>query len=126
VTTNALCSHSFTDVTATNVWVDFYTRVPLAGTGSAPAVTNGAAYFYVDSDGKVRAISNNTWVVFDNVVPADTWQRFSVHLDYVTETWELHLAGATPGELATPVATNLAFAANSTNTYFKGFRIQYN
>lgn len=125
VATNTMMWHAFTNSASTNVWFDFYARVPHAPDNDAPSLTNStAACFYVGADGKVRAISNDTWVVLDHVVPADTWQRFSVHLDYKTERWQLHVAGSTSGALATPVATNLAFSASSTNTYLRNVRIR--
>jgi hypothetical protein len=125
VAANTLVGHVFTNSSATDVWIDFYARVPHADDNDDPALTgSSAAAFFVGTDGKVRAISNSTWVVLNHVVPADTWQRFSVHLDYGTELWDLYVAGSTPGELSTKVATDLAFSASNTNTYFKGFKIR--
>jgi hypothetical protein len=125
VSTNATVWHSFTNTAATNVWVDFYARVPYPGDADPPALTGSvAAAFFVTDSGALKAVSNNTWVMLNYTVPADTWQRFTMHLDYKTKRWELFAADDTPNRLLTVIATNLAFSASSTNTYLRRFRIK--
>ena len=111
--------------TATNVWIDFYARVPHPTNSTPPVIsTNAVAAFYVAGDGSVRAISNNTWVTLNYTVPSNTWYRFTVNLDYTTSNWSIHAADSVPNALATTVATNLKFQATATNTYFHRFRIK--
>lgn len=125
LTTNATVWREFSDETATDVWIDFYARCPRPTDSTPPVLTNSvAAAFYVDENGGIRAVSNEAWVVLDYTVPTNEWRRFSVHLDYAAQQWELHVADATPNAMATPLATNLAFSSLSTNTYFRVFRIR--
>ena len=125
VETNALAWNEFTTDTATNVWVDFYARVPKPSNSTAPSLTGSvAAAFYFDTDMKIRAISNDAWVVVDYTCATGQWHRFSVNLDYKNSTWELHVADDEPNALSTIVASNLAFSSSSTNEYFRRFRIK--
>jgi len=125
VETNSIVWNNFTDTTATNAWVDFYARGSHPSSSTAPTLTGSvAAAFYFDADGKIRAISNSTWVTLDYTVGEGQWHRFSVNLDYNDQTWELHVADNEPNRLATPLATNLAFSSSSTNTYFRRFRVK--
>ncbi|MDP6523600.1 MAG: hypothetical protein QGH15_05195 [Kiritimatiellia bacterium] len=125
VATNTTAWRSFTNSSATNVWVDFYSRVEYPTNSTPPALTGTvAAAFFVDEDGKIRAVSNSTWVVLNYTVPSNTWQRFSVNLNYDTSKWALHIADDTPNKLSTALATNLSFSSSSTNTYFRRFRIK--
>jgi hypothetical protein len=126
VTTNTLVWHNFTNATATNVWIDFYARVPYPANADPPSLTGSvAAAFFVTPEGKVKAVSNDTWVTFDNwTVPSNTWQRFTLHLDYGASNWALYAAGTVPNSLSTALATNLAFSSSSTNTYLRRFRVK--
>ncbi len=127
MTTNALVSHEFSSPNATNVWIDYYARVPYPGDDADPVLTNSvAAAFFITSLGSVKAISNSTWVTIsaDGAIPENTWRRFTVHVDYDNRVWGLYVAGSTPNALSTTLATNLAFSASSTNTYLHRFRIK--
>ncbi|MDA0989175.1 MAG: hypothetical protein O3A51_00295 [Verrucomicrobia bacterium] len=90
IATNALLSQPFSDVTATNVWVDFYgwQHYP---TSNVPPELQGsiAASFFVGADGMIRATSNSTWVTLNYTVPSNSWRRFTVNLDYVSSIWSL-------------------------------------
>ncbi len=126
--TNSTVWRTFSDATATNVWVDFYVRLPAPGDDNQPTLTGSvAAAFFVTSVGAIKAVSNDMWVTLapDPALAADTWYRLTVNLDYGARTWALYLADSTPNKLARAVATNLAFSANSTNTYFKRFRVKH-
>jgi len=125
VETNSLVWNTFTNASATNVWVDFYARLEYPSDNDPPTLTGSvAAAFYLDTAGKIRAVSNDSWMVLDYTVESNTWYRFSVNLDYDESRWELHVADSTPNELSTKVATNLAFSASSTNEYFHAFRVK--
>lgn len=125
VETNSMMRQSFTDNSATNVWVDFYASFdPREGT--EPSLSDDAvAGFYFNSSSNVVARSNETWVVISGAeFAANAWYRFSVNLDYNNRRWAIYYCGSTPNTLATPLATNLAFAAEGTNTYFHSFRVK--
>jgi hypothetical protein len=123
--TNTVVWHDFTNSAATNVWVDFYARSSYPTNSSEPSIDGSvAAAFYIDKDGKIRAISNNTWVTLGYTVSSNEWHRFTVNLDYVNEKWSIFAADDTPNKLSTIVATNLAFSASSTNEYFHRFRVK--
>lgn len=125
VETNSMVWNTFTNSSATNVWIDFYGRVSYPVDDTTPALTGSvAAAFFVGTTGQLWAVSNDTWVTLAHTIPSNTWRRFSVHLDYGNSRWELHVADDQPNTLATPVATNLAFSASSTNTYLKAFRVR--
>ncbi len=126
VSTNAAATCAFSNPAATNVWIDFYARPPQPPDSGAPALSGSvAAAFFMGNDGKLRAVSNNTWVTLGAVtLQANRWYRFSVNLDYAASKWALYVANDTPNALATPVATNLAFSASNTNRCFRGFRIR--
>jgi hypothetical protein len=126
--TNTTAWQTFDDPTATNVWVDFYARLPTPGDDADPVLTsNVAAAFFVTSGGAIKAISNDCWVTLAPEPPlvADTWYRLTVNLDYGTRRWALYVADSTPNKLATTVATNLAFTGCSTNTYFRRLRVKH-
>jgi hypothetical protein len=123
--TNTVVWHDFTDSTATNVWVDFYARSAYPTNSSVPSLTGSvAAAFYIDKDGAIVAVSNNTWVTLNYTVSSNEWHRFSVNLDYQNKKWSIFAADDTPNKLSTIVATNLAFSASSTNEYFHRFRVK--
>ena len=125
VSTNATVWRDFGDADATNVWIDFYARVPHPTNSTPPVVSsNAVAAFYVAADGGIRAISNDTWVTTGTTIPSNTWYRFTVNLDYGASNWSLYAVDDTPSKLATPVATNLKFQTTATNTYFHRFRIK--
>jgi hypothetical protein len=128
MTTNTTAWHTFNDPTATNVWVDFYARLPTPGDDGDPVLTGSvAAAFFVTSVGSIKAVSNDSWVTLspDPPLVADTWYRLTVNLDYGSRRWALYLADSTPNKLATTVATNLAFSGSSTNAYFRRFRVKH-
>ena len=123
--TNTVVWHDFTDTTATNVWIDFYARSAYPTNSSVPSLTGSvAAAFYIDKDGAIVAVSNNTWVTLSYTVSSNEWHRFSVNLDYQNKKWSIFAADNTPNKLSTIVATNLAFSASSTNEYFHRFRVK--
>ena len=129
VATNATAWHSFTNSTATNLWVDLYARMTVPTDDTVPTLDGSVAgAFYVNTNGYIVARSNDTWVTFDGagmpLITNDGWYRFSVHLDYASSNWMLYVAGGTPNALADIVSTNLAFTSASTNAYFKRFRIK--
>ena len=126
MSTNATLSQSFTNSSATNVWLDFYTQVATYPGDSSDPVLDGsvAGAFFIGADAKVHAISNATWVVIDYTVPLNTWRRFTVNLDYGASNWALYVASDVPNALSTPLATNLAFSASCTNSYFHRFRVK--
>lgn len=126
VSTNATVSHAFSSLVATNVWVDFCARPPKPPDNGNPALAGSvAAAFFLGNDGKLRAVSNTTWVALNAVtLQPDQWYRFSVNLNYRASKWALYVANSTPNALATVVATNLAFSSSNTNTYFRRFRIR--
>ncbi len=124
--TNTLVWQSFTNSAATNVWVDYYSLISYPSDATPPALTGSvAAAFFVTDTGSIKALSNTTWMTFGSyTVPNGSWQRFSVNLDYQASKWGLYVAGDTPNELSTMIATNLAFSSSSTNTYFKVFKVK--
>jgi hypothetical protein len=124
--TNTLVWQSFTNSAATNVWVDYYSRISYPADATPPTLTGSvAAAFFVTDTGSIKALSNTTWVTFGSyTVPNGSWQRFSVNLDYQSSKWGLYVAGDIPNELSTMIATNLAFSSSSTNTYFKVFKVK--
>lgn len=126
VETNSIVWNTFTNANATNVWIDFYARMEYPTNDTAPTLTGSvAAAFFVGTTGQVWAVSNDTWISLTHAgIPSNTWRRFSVHLDYGNSRWELHVADDEPNTLSTPLATNLAFSANSTNAYLKAFRVK--
>ncbi len=125
VSTNTVVWQNFTNETASNVWVDFYAKVPHPTNDTAPDIQGRyAAAFYPDSSGKIHAISNSTWVTLNYTLTAGEWYRFTINMNYDTERWALHVSDATPNAMATPVATNLQFSTTSTNAYFHRFRIK--
>ena len=124
--TNSIVSQSFSDTTATNVWVDFYTRSTPHSYSRTPCLNGDAvAGFYFNSNGFLVARSNATWVTLSDFGPvSNQWYRFTVNLDYQNRRWGIFSAGATHNELLTPVATNLAFSSTATNTYFHRFSVK--
>ncbi len=123
--TNAVIWHGFTNVAATNVWIDFYARSAYPTNSSAPSLTGSvAAAFYITQSGSVIGISNDTCITMSYTVSCNTWHRFTVNLDYDNEIWSLFAADNTPNKLSTIISTNLAFSANSTNEYFRRFRVK--
>jgi hypothetical protein len=125
VATNATAWRDFGDTDATNVWIDFYARVPHPTNSTPPVIgENAVAAFYVAGDGSIRAMSNDTWITTGTVIPSNTWYRFTVNLDYGTSNWSIYAVDGTPNKLATPVVTNLKFQSTATNTYFHRFRIK--
>jgi len=125
VSTNATLWRNFGDVNATNVWIDFYARVPHPTNNTPPVISsNAVAAFYIAADGTVRAISNDTWITTGTTIPSNTWYRFTVNLDYGTSNWSIYAVDGTPHKLATPVVTNLKFQSTATNMYFHRFRIK--
>ena len=125
VATNTLVTHDFTNAAGTNVWVDFYARVPHPGNADPPALTGSvAAAFFVTDTGDIKATSNGSWVSLGYTVPADTWYRFTVNLDYENSKWALFVADSVPNKLSTIVATNLPFSSASTNEYLHRFRVK--
>lgn len=125
VSTNTLVWQNFTNSNATNVWIDYYAQVPHPTNDTPPAIQGEyAAAFYTASDGRIHAVSNNTWVTLSHTLATDTWYRFTLHLNYESSRWALYVSDSTPHSMATAVATNLAFSATSTNTYFHRFRVK--
>jgi len=126
VATNSIATLSTADTSATNVWIDFHFRTQPRAVGRIPSLSPDAvAGFYINGSGAVVARSNATWVTLPAFsVADDAWYRFSVNLDYTARRWALYVADNTPNKLATPLATNLAFTASATNTYFHAFRIK--
>ncbi|MCX7591673.1 MAG: hypothetical protein N2255_08605 [Kiritimatiellae bacterium] len=122
--TNSVLRIDFEDPTATNVWIDFSIRVETRAVSGEPALSDGAvAGFYFDTVGNLVVRSNQTWVVCPGfTLPSGQWRRFTVNLDYGSRNWSIYVAGVTPNEISRPLATNLAFNACSTNTYFRSFR----
>ena len=117
---------SFTNTTATNVWVDFYARIPdWAPSAGDPVLTNSVAgAFYITDTGFIRAISNDTWVTLNYKMPSNTWQRFSVNLDYIASNWAIYVADDVPNALSSNVVSGLKFSSSSTNQYFHTFRVR--
>lgn len=125
VATNALLWQNFGDATATNVWIDFYARQQHPPNNDPPELAGSvAAAFYVGTDGKIRAISNATWVTLDVTVPSNAWRRYTVNLDYGAQEWSLYVADEVPNRLATAVAEGLKFRTGSTNAYLQTFRVK--
>jgi hypothetical protein len=126
VGTNSIAALDVPDAAATNVWIDFHVRTQPRPVAATPSLSGDAvAGFYIDGNGAIVARSNAIWVTLSGfTVVADTWYRFSVNLDYTAQRWSLHVVDDTPNKLATPLATNLAFTATGTNTYFHSFRIK--
>jgi len=98
-----------------NVWYHSYARVN-AHTND-PTIGSEAAAFFLNSSGELKAYSNNAWIVVASGVPTNDWLGFSVHLDYVNETWDLYRTpnGYTFGDNlvkqnTTPMAFNTAYA----------------
>jgi len=125
ISTNASVWRDFTNAVATNVWIDFYARVPHPADATPPALTGSvAAAFFVTDAGKIKVTDGGSWSTLNYTVSEDTWYRFSLNLDYTTEKWALYVADSTPNALATTVATNLSFSTSSTNTHFCRFRVR--
>ena len=125
VSTNAVLWQEFNDSSVTNVWLDFYGWQEYPTNNTPPDLEGSvAASFFVGTDGKIRATSNSTWVTLNYTVPANTWRRFTINLDYTTSRWSLYAADNVPNRLATPVATDLPFHSSSTNAYFRAFRVK--
>ena len=116
---------SFTNSTATNVWVDFY-AMPELGTRRAPP-TDMTGELFVDTNGYFVVSSNATWVTMDHISPISTgrWYRISINVNYESRTWGLYVADDTPNRLSTPVATDLPFQPSaSTNASLTLFRAE--
>jgi len=126
VGTNSLATLHVPEAAATNVWIDFHVRTQPRPVAATPSLSgDAAAGFYIDGSGAIIARSNATWVTLSGfAVEADAWYRFSVNLNYTSRRWSLHVADDTPNRLATHLATNLAFSATGTNTYFHSFRVK--
>jgi hypothetical protein len=125
ITTNAMAWHDFSDSSGTNVWVDFYARASYPANAAPPVLTGSvAAAFFINQAGVVQATSNGSWVALNCTVPASVWRRFTVHLDYVSQTWDLYVADETPNRLSTKVAESIPFSSLNTNTYFRRFRVK--
>ena len=125
VGTNAVMWNEFNDATITNVWIDFYARQPYSTNNTPPVITGSvAAAFYIDTAGALRVLSNDTWLTLSTTVPSNTWQRFTVKLDYKASRWSLFTADDVPNRLLTSVITNVPFASISTNSYFQAFRVK--
>ena len=123
---NTMISRSFPGDGETNVWIDFCARLQPRAFSLQPRLSDDAvAGFYFDQSGHIVARSNDTWVTLTGfTIPSNTWQRFSINLDYNASSWAIFVAGDIPNELATAVATNLAFTSTATNTCFHSFRVK--
>ena len=122
VSTNTTLWRTFSDTTATNVWVDFYTQVSWQDVSTPPSLEQGdAGGFSVGSDGVVHVRSNTVWLATSTVIPENSWRRFTVNIDYATSNWALYVASDVPNALSTPVATGLQFDPSSTNDYLTRF-----
>ncbi len=83
-----------------NVWWSSYSRVTpfpavIPQTNRVPIaegrdIGSDAASFFVDTDGKLWAISNATWIVVQEGLPLDQWCRFGLYLSYDTETYDIY------------------------------------
>ncbi|OGV61490.1 MAG: hypothetical protein A2498_16440 [Lentisphaerae bacterium RIFOXYC12_FULL_60_16] len=105
--------HSVSNLIATNVWMDFYIYPTRHQPTPPPDIVSSAtAAFYVNRDGYVVALSNANWVtLLTEQIPSNTWQRFTVKLDYVTRRWSLYKAGPSPNAASVLLARDLAFLA---------------
>lgn len=114
------------DVTsAYNVWAQVYAKA--AGYDGDPAdvqIDDLAAVFFITTDGDVRVMDGDgaNGGVWTNVASLGAltdnktgWEGFVVHLDYVTDTWDIyHQTGGEAGEATlTRLATNLGFRKDS-------------
>lgn len=125
VATNALLWRNFNDADATNVWIDFYGWQEYPEDSDPPELAGSvAASFFVGMDGKIHATSNANWVALNCTVPSNAWRRFTVNLDYKASRWSLYVADEVPNRVATPIALDLPFFSQSTNTYFSTFRVK--
>jgi hypothetical protein len=115
---------SFTNSTATNVWLDFY-AMPEFGTHRA-SPTDMAGELYVNTNGYFVVSSNATWVTMDHISPLSTgrWYRISINVNCDSRRWELYVADDTTNKLSTAVATNLVFHPASTNASLRRFRAE--
>lgn len=123
---NSMMQTTFDGPGATNVWVDFYTRVePRAFTLQPRLRYDSVAGFYFNTSGNIVAWSNDTWVTLSNVaLPPNTWHRLSINLDYSLREWSIYVADDQPNTFAIPVATNLAFNSAVANPHFTKFSIR--
>jgi len=107
--------HGFGESLATNVWIDWYARPVPRRIPPRPICElhwNTTASFYLNPDGRIVVRSNATWVVCSEAVfPTGEWLRFSLNLDYGSDTWSLHVAGSNRNELAKSVARGLPFCS---------------
>jgi len=110
---NGYLYHSVSNMTATNVWMDCYVYASRHERPAPPDVdTDAAAAFYVNRDGYLVVLSNTAWVaILTNQIPSNTWQRFTVKMDYANQRWDLYKAGAVPNDTAVLMARNMEFYA---------------
>jgi len=86
--------HTFSD-DQTNVWIVFAWK-PTQGGASFPAnqlPADATAVFWSDTNGVLRAYSNQTAVSSGASVTPGEWNRFLLHNDYAAKTWSLWLDG---------------------------------
>ena len=101
------------DSTATNVWVQIYSK-PQPFAGDPSDLNSGeVAGFLVATNGALLAYDNTGWVTCDVVsaVATGQWMGFAVHLDYNAGKYDLYVStNATFGEhMRRAHSTNLTF-----------------
>ncbi len=79
----------------TNVWWSAYARVLPQEDSAVPSMANTAAAFFLTETGDLKAYSNDTWVVIQQGVPTGGWIKFSVHLDFGSETYDIYRSANT-------------------------------
>ncbi len=129
---SAMARHEFVFWGEPVVWVDFRTQ---ATPGAAPTnLSNAAAAFYFDGSGRLTVYDGlrsgtNKWVTLTNQVPADTWVRFTLKLDYAAQEWLVCVAGQVVADhlgFANPTAGLAAFTMTGQNGLADSLRIGTN
>ena len=72
-----------------NIWWSAYARA--LPHSSAPDIGNAVAAFYLDSDGKLFASNDNSWLEIGSGFANNQWHRFSLHFDFPNELYNVYV-----------------------------------
>jgi len=119
--------HGYGETDATNVYVDWHAMVVPRSYDPMPVrdvPLRSSVAFYVNTAGNCVVLSNGTWEAYTGVtLTSGEWARFTIRLDYDTDSWSLFAGGKTTNVVADVVATNLPFYGSSANRLLS-FRVE--
>lgn len=111
----------------TNVWWTGYAKVTAQDDSeSSPSVGTNVAAFYVNTSGALKAYSTNDWVTVATGLSVSSWHGFSVHLDYLNDTWDIYKSAASfsfGDSFSKQNSYPLGFNTSASQTKFQEFNV---